>query len=48
MVEVAVLGLGRMGSAMASRLADAGHRLTVWNPTASTAGAFAADWGMYG
>jgi len=30
---IAVLGLGAMGSAMAARLLDAGHDLTVWNRT---------------
>ena len=30
-MRVAVLGLGRMGSAIADRLAEAGHELTVWN-----------------
>jgi 3-hydroxyisobutyrate dehydrogenase-like beta-hydroxyacid dehydrogenase len=34
------LGLGKMGSAMASRLADAGHTLTVYNRTASAAEPF--------
>lgn len=29
--NVAVLGLGNMGQAIAERLLDAGHRLTVWN-----------------
>lgn len=37
MAEVALLGTGRMGSAMASRLADAGHRVRVWNRTLSSA-----------
>jgi 3-hydroxyisobutyrate dehydrogenase/2-hydroxy-3-oxopropionate reductase len=32
-VEVAVLGLGAMGSRMARRLLDAGHRVVVWNRT---------------
>ncbi len=32
-MRVAVLGLGRMGSAMASRLLDTGYDLTVWNRT---------------
>ncbi|MER8884870.1 MULTISPECIES: NAD(P)-dependent oxidoreductase [unclassified Mesorhizobium] len=31
MAEVAVLGLGAMGSRMAANLLKAGHRLTVWN-----------------
>jgi len=29
--EAALLGLGRMGQAVAERLLDGGHRLTVWN-----------------
>lgn len=29
--QVALLGLGRMGQAVAERLLDAGHHLTVWN-----------------
>ena len=33
MSTIAVLGLGAMGSAMAARLLDAGHDLTVWNRT---------------
>ena len=33
MNAVAVLGLGAMGRAMAARLMDAGHDLTVWNRT---------------
>lgn len=31
--RIAVLGLGAMGLRMAGRLADAGHRLSVWNRT---------------
>src|SRR5690242_5131298 len=31
--RVALLGLGRMGAAMAQRLAEAGFPLTVWNRT---------------
>jgi 3-hydroxyisobutyrate dehydrogenase-like beta-hydroxyacid dehydrogenase len=41
MADVAVLGTGRMGAAMARRVALAGHRLTVWNRTAATAQAVA-------
>ena len=37
MSRIAFLGLGRMGSAMASRLLAAGHRLTVYNRTAARA-----------
>jgi 3-hydroxyisobutyrate dehydrogenase-like beta-hydroxyacid dehydrogenase len=33
MANVAFLGLGGMGSRMASRLLDAGHQLVVWNRT---------------
>ena len=32
-MRVAFLGLGRMGSAMARHVLDAGHELTVWNRT---------------
>jgi 3-hydroxyisobutyrate dehydrogenase-like beta-hydroxyacid dehydrogenase len=41
MADVAVLGTGRMGSAMARRVAGAGHHLTVWNRTEATARALA-------
>lgn len=37
MPRIAVLGLGRMGAAMAGRLLASGHRLTVWNRTAAKA-----------
>jgi 3-hydroxyisobutyrate dehydrogenase-like beta-hydroxyacid dehydrogenase len=37
MTAVAVIGTGRMGSAMASRLAGAGHTLTLWNRTRARA-----------
>ncbi len=37
MAAVAVLGLGRMGAAMARRLAAAGHDVAVWNRTAVSA-----------
>lgn len=36
-MNIAVLGLGRMGQAIAARLLDAGHRVTVWNRTAGRA-----------
>ena len=39
MADVAVLGTGRMGAAMARRVALAGHQVRVWNRTAATAGA---------
>jgi 3-hydroxyisobutyrate dehydrogenase len=41
--EVAVLGAGRMGSAMARRVAGAGHGLTVWNRTEAAARALASS-----
>ena len=37
MADVALLGTGRMGAAMAARVVQAGHRLTLWNRTAATA-----------
>jgi 3-hydroxyisobutyrate dehydrogenase-like beta-hydroxyacid dehydrogenase len=45
MAEVALLGTGRMGAAMALKLADAGHRVTVWNRTESSARALVASAG---
>ena len=39
-MRVAFLGLGKMGSGMAARLAAAGHALTVYNRTAARAEAF--------
>jgi 3-hydroxyisobutyrate dehydrogenase-like beta-hydroxyacid dehydrogenase len=30
-MDIAVLGMGRMGSALAGRLLDGGHQVTVWN-----------------
>ncbi|MCU1536231.1 MAG: NAD(P)-dependent oxidoreductase [Humibacillus sp.] len=41
MADLALLGTGRMGSAMALRLVGAGHRVRVWNRTAATAEALA-------
>lgn len=41
-MRIAVLGLGRMGSAIAGRLLDAGHELHVWNRTAARAEPLAA------
>lgn len=41
MAEVAVLGMGRMGAAMARRVADAGHQVRVWNRTPAAADAVA-------
>jgi 3-hydroxyisobutyrate dehydrogenase/2-hydroxy-3-oxopropionate reductase len=40
---VAVIGLGRMGSAMARRFHDAGHELVLWNRDRSKAESVAAD-----
>jgi 3-hydroxyisobutyrate dehydrogenase-like beta-hydroxyacid dehydrogenase len=40
--SIGFLGLGRMGSAFAHRLHDAGHTLNVWNRTKSKAQPFAA------
>lgn len=37
MAEVALLGTGRMGAAMAVRLVDRGHRVTLWNRTPAIA-----------
>ena len=39
MADVAVVGLGRMGSRIAGRLLDAGHRVAVWNRTPERAAA---------
>ncbi len=41
MMDVAFLGLGQMGSGMASQLIGAGHDVTVWNRNAAKARAFA-------
>ncbi|MFD0788504.1 NAD(P)-binding domain-containing protein, partial [Micromonospora azadirachtae] len=35
MLKIAVLGTGRMGTAIAHRLLASGHPLTVWNRTAA-------------
>jgi 3-hydroxyisobutyrate dehydrogenase len=47
MDDVAVLGLGHMGTEMARRLVETGHRVTVWNrtarPASDVAGATVAD-----
>ena len=43
--DVAFLGLGVMGYPMAGHLAGAGHRVTVYNRTASVAEAFAQSTG---
>src|ERR1700691_755773 len=39
-MRIAVLGLGRMGSAIAQRLVDAEHDVSVWNRTAEAAQTF--------
>jgi 3-hydroxyisobutyrate dehydrogenase-like beta-hydroxyacid dehydrogenase len=43
--KVAVVGLGRMGSAMARRFHDAGYELLLWNRDRTKAEAVAADTG---
>jgi 3-hydroxyisobutyrate dehydrogenase-like beta-hydroxyacid dehydrogenase len=45
-LRVAVIGTGRMGAAMAVRLAGAGHDVTVFNRTRSRADALAAAHGV--
>ena len=42
MTDIALLGLGKMGQAMARRLLAAGHAVTVWNRTPSAAAPLAA------
>jgi 3-hydroxyisobutyrate dehydrogenase-like beta-hydroxyacid dehydrogenase len=37
-MDIAVLGMGRMGSALAGRLLDGGHQVTVWNRSKGKAG----------
>ena len=44
-LRVAVVGTGRMGAAMAGRVAATGHHLTVWDRTRSTAEAAVAGTG---
>jgi 3-hydroxyisobutyrate dehydrogenase-like beta-hydroxyacid dehydrogenase len=39
--KIAFLGIGNMGTPMASRLVDAGHDLTVWNRSLARTGALA-------
>ncbi|MFN7087623.1 MAG: NAD(P)-dependent oxidoreductase [Burkholderiales bacterium] len=41
-MQIGVVGTGRMGAAMASRLLDCGHELIVWNRTAGKTAALAA------
>jgi 3-hydroxyisobutyrate dehydrogenase-like beta-hydroxyacid dehydrogenase len=38
-MRIAVIGLGRMGHALADRLLEAGHQVSVWNRTPGRAGA---------
>ena len=38
-MKVAVIGLGRMGRALAERLLEEGHQVSVWNRTPGRAGA---------
>jgi 3-hydroxyisobutyrate dehydrogenase-like beta-hydroxyacid dehydrogenase len=42
MATIAVLGTGRMGAAIARRLLDTGHQVTVWNRTAGKTAPLAA------
>jgi 3-hydroxyisobutyrate dehydrogenase len=37
-MDIAVLGMGRMGQALTRRLLDGGHRVTVWNRSKGRAG----------
>src|SRR6478736_10504827 len=41
-MNIGVAGLGKMGAAMAQRLIDVGHKVTVWNRSADKAKALAA------
>ncbi len=43
MADVTVLGVGRMGAAMARKLDESGHRVTVWNRSPAAAEALATD-----
>jgi 3-hydroxyisobutyrate dehydrogenase-like beta-hydroxyacid dehydrogenase len=42
-MDIAVLGMGRMGRALATRLLRGGHRVTVWNRTKGKAGEVVSD-----
>ena len=42
MSKISILGLGAMGSRMASNLLKAGHSVTVWNRTPGASDALAA------
>ena len=41
-MKIGIAGTGRMGAAMAVRLMNCGHELTVWNRTAEKTAALAA------
>jgi 3-hydroxyisobutyrate dehydrogenase-like beta-hydroxyacid dehydrogenase len=41
-MDIAVLGMGRMGRALAGRLLEGGHRVTVWNRSKGKAGELVA------
>jgi 3-hydroxyisobutyrate dehydrogenase len=43
MMQIGVLGLGRMGTTFAARLLDNGHSVAVWNRTPGRAGALIAN-----
>jgi len=44
-MHIGVAGLGAMGGAIAARLMEAGHQVTVWNRTTRTAEDWAAEHG---
>jgi len=45
LASVAILGVGRMGAAMARKLAEAGHCVSLWNRTSQVADDLAAEIG---
>lgn len=47
MADVTLLGVGRMGAAMARKLVEADHRVTLWNRTAMPAAALAKELGAF-